>query len=166
PIEARQPTRSYRLKKFIRRNKVGVLTGAAVIAALIVGLVLASAGFLQASRQAEIARTEAVEATSAKEQAEVALVEKNVALLDKEKALKLAQDNDLLQRRRLYAAQMNFAQQALAENQPQRVLDLLESTRPRLGETDLRGFEWYYFWRQIHPGLRAICSNPEALGYK
>src|SRR5262249_15635391 len=54
----------------------------------------------------------------------------------------------------------------LVENHPERVLDLLNSTRPRPGEADLRGFEWYYFWRKINPGLRAICSNPGGLGYK
>ena len=31
PVEARRPTRGYRLKKFIRRNKVGVLAGSAIV---------------------------------------------------------------------------------------------------------------------------------------
>ncbi len=59
PVEARRPTRSYRLKKFIRRNKFGVLAGSAVALALAVGLILASIGFLQARRQSEIARKQA-----------------------------------------------------------------------------------------------------------
>jgi eukaryotic-like serine/threonine-protein kinase len=59
PVEARPPTRTYRLKKFIRRNKVGVLAGSTIALALAVGLILASIGFIQARRQSEIARTQA-----------------------------------------------------------------------------------------------------------
>jgi eukaryotic-like serine/threonine-protein kinase len=62
PIEARPATRTYRLRKFVRRNKAGVLAGSAIIAALLAGLVLAFLGFIQARRQAEIARAEAVRA--------------------------------------------------------------------------------------------------------
>ena len=59
PVEALPATRSYRLKKFVRRNKVGALAGTAVVAALLVGVVLAVAGMVQARRQSEIARRQA-----------------------------------------------------------------------------------------------------------
>jgi serine/threonine protein kinase len=62
PVEARQPTRAYRLKKFVRRNKLGVLATSAIALALAVGMILASAGFIQARRQAAIARTQATRA--------------------------------------------------------------------------------------------------------
>ena len=39
PIEARPPSRSYRLRKFARRNRAALLTGSLVIAALVAGLV-------------------------------------------------------------------------------------------------------------------------------
>jgi eukaryotic-like serine/threonine-protein kinase len=55
PVEARRPTRAYRLKKFIRRNKVGVLAASITLAALIIGSMLATIGFVQARRQAAIA---------------------------------------------------------------------------------------------------------------
>jgi tetratricopeptide (TPR) repeat protein len=55
-VEARPPTAMYRLKKFIRRNKVGVLAGSAVFLSLVLGLILASIGFIQARRQSQIAR--------------------------------------------------------------------------------------------------------------
>ena len=58
PVEAGPPSAAYRLKKFIRRNKTGVLAGSAVAVALIAGLILASIGFVQARRQAEIAWTQ------------------------------------------------------------------------------------------------------------
>jgi serine/threonine protein kinase/tetratricopeptide (TPR) repeat protein len=63
PVQACPPSAAYRLKKFIRRNKVGVLAGSAIAAALIAGLTMASMGFVQARRQAEIARVEAVRST-------------------------------------------------------------------------------------------------------
>ncbi len=59
PVLARRPTRWYRLKKFIRRNKVGVLAGSAILATLLFGLTLSSVGFLRASRQEQIASTQA-----------------------------------------------------------------------------------------------------------
>src|SRR5262249_1383336 len=31
-----------------------------------------------------------------------------------------------------------------------RVQELVEATRPRIAEEDLRGFEWYYFWKSAH----------------
>ena len=64
PIDARRPTAAYRLKKFIRRNKVGVLAGLAIGAALVAGLILASVGFVQARRQSRIATAEAVKSTA------------------------------------------------------------------------------------------------------
>jgi tetratricopeptide (TPR) repeat protein len=59
PVEARSPTRLYRLQKFVRRNRVGVLAASAITVALLIGMTLATIGFVQARRQAKIARTEA-----------------------------------------------------------------------------------------------------------
>jgi serine/threonine protein kinase len=64
-VQACPPSTSYRLKKFVRRNKAGVLGGAAIAAALIVGLIAASIGFLQARRQAQIARAEVAQSNRA-----------------------------------------------------------------------------------------------------
>ncbi|HEX3601877.1 MAG TPA: serine/threonine-protein kinase, partial [Lacipirellulaceae bacterium] len=64
PVEARRPTRRYRLSKFIRRNKLGVLAGTAIVAALAIGLV-ASTYF------AATASHEAKRATAALDQAEI-----------------------------------------------------------------------------------------------
>ena len=53
-------------------------------------------------------------------------------------------------RRLLYAAQMNLAAQAWETTNVARLQDLVERQRPRPGEEDLRGFEWYYLWRLYH----------------
>jgi serine/threonine protein kinase len=59
PVEACPPSRSYRLKKFIRRNKAAVVAASAVVAALTAGLTLSSIGFIQARQQAQFARSQA-----------------------------------------------------------------------------------------------------------
>ncbi|MCC6493001.1 MAG: serine/threonine protein kinase [Pirellulales bacterium] len=61
PIVARRPTQWYRAKKFVRRNKLAVAAALAVMAALVGGMVIASVGYVQARRQAEIARTKAAQ---------------------------------------------------------------------------------------------------------
>jgi tetratricopeptide (TPR) repeat protein len=58
PVEARRPTRGYRFRKFVRRHRFGVVAGGAVVTALVVGLVLASAGFLHARHQTRMLRKE------------------------------------------------------------------------------------------------------------
>ena len=52
PVLARPPSRTYRVQKFVRRHRVGVVAAAGALAAVISGAVAASVGFVQA-RQAE-----------------------------------------------------------------------------------------------------------------
>ncbi len=59
PLIAGPETRTYRFKKFLRRNKATVVTIAAVLMSLAIGLGVATYGFIQASRQRAIARNEA-----------------------------------------------------------------------------------------------------------
>lgn len=54
PVEARRPTRRYRLRKFIRRNQWGVLAGAGIGLALLIGISLASIGFVRARKEATL----------------------------------------------------------------------------------------------------------------
>ena len=63
PVEARQPTRMYRLKKFVRRNKLGVLAGSAIALALALGFGGVSFEYFEVRRQAAIARDEATRGT-------------------------------------------------------------------------------------------------------
>jgi serine/threonine-protein kinase len=64
PVEARPPTKRYRFSKFVRRNKVGVLAGTAIVAALAIGLVASTYFAATASREAK-------RATAALDQAEI-----------------------------------------------------------------------------------------------
>ena len=65
----------------------------------------------------------------------------------------LARRNLVQARLNAYVREVNVAQQALAENNLARALELLDRQRPKPGEEDLRGFEWRYLWQQ--------CQNVE-----
>src|SRR5262249_33483598 len=50
-------------------------------------------------------------------------------------------------RRQLYLADLNLAPQLYEDGNILRLEAPLDTHRPRLGEQDLRGFEWYHWWR-------------------
>jgi tetratricopeptide (TPR) repeat protein len=88
PVLASPPSAAYNLRKFVRRHRVGVLASSVVGVALLFGLSLATAGFIQATRArsamelqrdaAEAASAEAEEAR-ANEQAQRASAEASAA---------------------------------------------------------------------------------------
>jgi WD40 repeat protein len=52
---------------------------------------------------------------------------------------------------RAYVADMHLVARAWEGGMPVRVDELLDAQRPeQTGDMDLRGFEWYYWWRQRH----------------
>lgn len=59
PVHARVPSRVYRAKKFYRRNRVAVLAGSAIAAALVLGMVGLVVGLQRATTEAARARREA-----------------------------------------------------------------------------------------------------------
>jgi len=136
-VVARPPTMVYRLQKAWRRNRLLYSAVAAVIVALVLGLALASVGWRQALRErnrAMIAKTDAETAQAS----EAALREQ-------------AQRQELIARRRAYAADMTLVQQAMAENNMGHAWMLLDHQRPQSEEEDLRGWEWRYLWGQTRP---------------
>ena len=58
---------------------------------------------------------------------------------------------------------MNLAQREWDDTHVARVLDLLEGERPREGETDLRGFEWFYLHRLCHSDLRTLKGHTDTV---
>ncbi len=66
-------------------------------------------------------------------------------------------------RRVLYASSMNNVQAAVENGDTLRAEQLLLGTRPAAGEEDLRGFDWYYWWRQAHAGLVVTIPLPAAM---
>jgi tetratricopeptide (TPR) repeat protein len=59
PVQARPPSASYRLRKFVKRNRAVVAAGVSVALALVTGAAVATAGFVRSSRAEARAREEA-----------------------------------------------------------------------------------------------------------
>ena len=67
PVVASPPSRTYRVRKFVRRHRVGVTAGSVVAVAILVGAAMSAAGFRQAVREradAVMARDESEAVTS------------------------------------------------------------------------------------------------------
>ena len=62
-------------------------------------------------------------------------------------------------RRKAYAAEIHVAFQTLAENNLERVVQLLDRQLPKPGEEDLRGFEWHYLWSLCQDRSEATFSD-------
>src|SRR5207302_1253287 len=43
------------------------------------------------------------------------------------------------------------------------VVELLEHHRPKAGETELRGFEWYYLYRLCHSDLLTLKGHADGV---
>ncbi len=134
PVVARPPSAAYRVQKFVRRNRLAVAAGSAVLAALVVGLGLSTWLFFReqhARRRAVTAeQMQSQSAQEAQENATKAQSEREQAELN------------------AYAADMNLAQQALLADDLGKARSLLDRYRPGLGLERLRGFEWRYLAAQ------------------
>ncbi len=62
-------------------------------------------------------------------------------------------------RKLLYAAQMNMAQQNWEYFNVERVLETLRLHIPKPGQEDLRGFEWYYLWQLCHNEQKSLTFD-------
>jgi WD40 repeat protein/serine/threonine protein kinase len=66
-----------------------------------------------------------------------------------------------------YALGINLIQQVLERDNTRRALEILDSLKPRPGQADLRGFEWYYLRNVCHgekwlrPGRGAAAISPD-----
>ena len=61
-----------------------------------------------------------------------------------------------------YVSDMHSAMAAREQSDVGRTLELLERHRPTPGQTDLRGFEWNYLWRQCHDDRLLLTINQPA----
>jgi WD40 repeat protein len=132
-VMARPPSTAYRLGKFVRRNKMMVSAASAVAGALVLGIVGST--------------WQATVATQARRTAETARGESEVAQKQTDAERSRAE-------RQLYAAKLNLVQREWEQN--------VGRVRQLLGETAShpeRGFEWYYWQRQIHRELMILHGH-------
>jgi WD40 repeat protein len=147
-VLARPPSLFYKAQRMARRNKRAFAATVAVLVALLAGLGLTAWQAVRARRAEQAAR---VAESAEKQQSVLARSERDRAVRAESTAreqAQLANDAWTTVRRNAYAAEMNVAFQALAENHLGRARDLLDRQRPKPGEEDLRGFEWRYLWKR------------------
>jgi WD40 repeat protein/serine/threonine protein kinase len=142
PVQACPPSALYRLRTFARRHRAALVAVALVGLAVLLGAVastwfgvqaLAAAG--EADRQAAEAKAAAAREAEEKEQAW----------------------------QNLYLARLQLAQAAWRSGNVARLRELLEETRPRPGQRDLRGPEWYYLWRLCHSAGTTFRASPSRI---
>jgi WD40 repeat protein len=119
----------------------------------------------EAQRQRLVAEKERTEAEEQRRQAEAQrLIADEQRHHASEQQLR-AERQEAANRRLLYATQMNLAGQDWQTANISRMREMLESHWPRPGQPDredLRGFEWYYFWRLSH-GYRLTMPHKDAV---
>jgi len=171
PITARPVSGVERAWRRYKRNPVVSSLLAAVVLVAVVGLVgvLSQWQVAVANEQKAVTNAAAAQASAekAKEKAHEANQQRDEARRQQAEAQR---QRDEVQRQRdevralnekllatqqqlqstLYAAHINLAQQAWDASGPERVLQLLDQHRPKPGQADLRGFEWYYLKRLCH----------------
>jgi len=137
----------YRTRQRRRRARaIATITG------LVLTVVSAFAVFSFAQKQTAVA-----EKLEAEKQRKEAMEQEKKALLARDEA-KRQRD---VARHTAYVAHMNLAQREWSDNHVARVLDLLEGERPREGEADLRGFEWFYLNRMCHSDLLTLRGHTD-----
>jgi WD40 repeat protein/serine/threonine protein kinase len=135
PVQACPPSALYRLRKFARRHRAALVSASLVALAVLLGSVASSWFAVQALAAAGEADRQAAEAKAA---AAREGQEKKQAWLN------------------LYLARLQLAQAAWRSGNIVRLRELLEETRPRRGQQDLRGPEWHYLWRLCHPAATTL----------
>ena len=138
PVQAGPPTVSYKLHKFIQRHHVGVLAASLVVAALVIGSIMATYGFMEARQE----RDRAMEAEGE------AITQKDEAEKQRDKA-----------ERSLYSAHMLMAQQNWEDGRVVGLWELLDAHRPEPGGQDLRGWEWYYLKALFNQSLLTLRGH-------
>jgi WD40 repeat protein/serine/threonine protein kinase len=184
PIQARPPRALYQFRKLIARHKAPFALLAALLVSLMgfaVTMAMQSARIVrerdkavasersaaeqrdvaEQSRNAEREQRDAAEQARNAEQEQRLLAEANLKHAEEQRTR--AEQQELSNRRLLYAAHMNLAMQAWEATDVGRTRELVESHIPKPGEEDMRGFEWRYLWRLCHRDLMTLKGHRDQI---
>jgi WD40 repeat protein/tRNA A-37 threonylcarbamoyl transferase component Bud32 len=157
PILARPGTTGERLMKWARRKPAAAaLLAVSAVAVMILAGVTSAFTF---RLQAELAATE--------EQRDIAKDLQRQAEDGQQRAVELQQQTrqqEVRARHFWYGADLNLAQQSLEGGNGPRLVAALKRQIPKPGQDDLRGFEWWYLWRQSHTEKRTLTGHTRPVG--
>ncbi len=142
PIQARPVSDWEKMVKWAKRQPAVAALIALLILVIGGGMIGMATLWLRAEGLRSSAQSQKVEADKARDDAKT---QEGIANKLKEQA----QEDYERSRREGYASRLNLAQVALQESRFDRATQLLEEMKKHApGETDLRGFEWFYLLRR------------------
>jgi WD40 repeat protein/serine/threonine protein kinase len=146
PIHARPISALERAWRWCRRKPVVASLTAAVLAAVLGSILLSAALWYNAELRARAVQN------LAQAEDDLRAKREEVRQLEQQgqKERRHLEESRAAARRVLYMADLNMAQLDWDNSNVSRMLDLLQRHRPRPGQEDLRGFEWYHLWRLCH----------------
>lgn len=152
PVEAGPPSAFYYLRKFAQRHRTAALTALALASSILLGAIVATAGWLQAVHERN--KQKAVNLELKQTQGELA-----TRIEEAQEARTRAEDERQRIRELAYASDMNGAYQALQLNDLGRARVLLERHLPDREDEDLRGWEWRALWKMSQTGAIAMFGD-------
>jgi eukaryotic-like serine/threonine-protein kinase len=171
-VEARPPSVSYRVSKFVRRHKGQVMAASLVLLALVGGIVGTTLGLFEARRQEDKARQSQGETASAlavvesqKKVVESQKKEVEGSLFKAETAERLARAAEEAARKLLYTTDMQLAPFVWRDDRTsaEQLRVLLEKHIPdskaATEKPDLRGFEWYYYQNLLEHSSAVLSGH-------
>lgn len=154
PLTAGPESKSYRVKKFVRKHTGSIVSVAAILVVLFVGLVVSMAMYLQA----EVSRKKAVVAL---EQRDTAKKETGVAKDQAERAEQIADMQRQMALKRLertrrasYLQKIQLAAEQIGKNEYYTAQVILSSC-----PSNRRGWEWNCLWRICQEGQTKADSS-------
>jgi WD40 repeat protein/Flp pilus assembly protein TadD len=136
-VHACPPSASYRLRKFVRRNKMPAFAAAFILLTLVAGVAGVTWKWLEADYQKGLAQQKTRDEETAKEQAQ-----------------QLSKD---LQKN-LYEQAIALAHHEWQNGNPGRAEQLLDDCRP-----EYRGWEWHYLHRLCHSDRLTLAAHADPL---
>jgi len=188
PVLAAPPSRTYRLRKSVRKHRAAVVAANLVVLALLAGFAGTTWGLIEAKRQERIARAEAGEKEKArrdeaeqaaserratrkalaaaeaerkaKETAQISFAEARRAEKEATKERNRADHEAEVAQQHLYDAQMHLSLQAWREHRGlQHMRELLGAWVPEKESPDRRGWEWFYLNSLPYQNLQTLVES-------
>ncbi|PHS02180.1 MAG: hypothetical protein COA78_21765 [Blastopirellula sp.] len=152
PVEACPPSRGYRLRKLVQRNKMALFTATIIAVSLIVGTGIS----VWQARRAIMSEQRAIVSEQLAEERLVQVEHQRQIAVSSEK---LAQKNERYSQQLVYAADVRLAALAWHSRDIRQYTDLVDRYAKVDTDNDFRGFEWWYLRQLGKTQFRSIATE-------